>query len=311
MMYSSVPSPNSDGKSCQFPPSQYEQFTPEEYEALFGRLVLYEDDDINQLYQRCPSLGTEDHYPSFTNSICSYIKQAKNCIDEILESKAKPKWYAVVRIDDILTAQDHNQHWKLIARRLRQKKVVALWTREATKANRLHYNFLISYPTSETEMEDAIRFAFGGMKINLKAKRIDQKKILDYVFYVFKGKRKGKIKKGPKDKVGEWSSDMYQYDRLLFKKHSPLRKHDCIGQFYGDRKAVRVRVKTNRKANAERRNEDGYLLDCATKEEIQQAQFLFEYYGRYVGWKKADGILLELVKTRMGKASEPQTRKPT
>lgn len=278
-------------------------FSPEEIEDLFGvGYLLYSQDDgtLGTLFQNEPHFGREDQSPNFTNSIHSYWKRARQCVSECIESGAKPSWYAVVRIDDILTAQEHNRNWTKVARRLRERKLVCLWVRECTKENKLHYNFLISNKQDKTDIEDTLRYAFEGMSFIVWSRPCgevfqDRKCLFNYVF---KAKVGCKVRDG--SNKGEYVSDIYASKRVLFKKNSPLRKHSCIGQFYGgDRKAVKERLKGKAKEYADRRNEEQFIIEQATRAEQEQAEILYGY-GQFVGWKTADQILLSLVETRIG-----------
>jgi len=286
-----------------------ELFSPEEIEDLFGdRLLLYVQDDGN-LYQTEPHFGSKDQEGSFTNSISSYIKQASRCVSECLESQVKPRVYVVVRIDDILTAQDHNQKWKRISRRLRESKIVCLWVRECTRQNKLHYNFLVSSNQSETEIDHAIRYAFEGMRINLGLKPCgdsfeDRKRLFNYVF---KARVECIMWEGPRK--GEPTSDLYAKKRVLFKKNSPLRKHGCIGQFYGDRKSLKEKLRRKAKENSTKRNEERFLLEQATIQEQAQAKYEFQIWQTVPswnkkGWRNANQILLSLVQSRLNETTK-------
>jgi hypothetical protein len=265
--------------------------------------LLYREQNDSLLYQTNPFYGSRDErQKSFTYSVKSYIKAAQKAVNEVMESGVKPLWFAVVRVDDLLTAQQHNDQWKnKISRRLRSKGVVALFTREVTKVGigKLHYNFLVVSPQDGDEAERLLRWAFEGTTINFDIQRCGKtrKDLLYLLNYIFKAKVQGKIEEGPLDKIGEHTSDKYSWVRVLFNRYSPLHKWRTIGKFFPDRKAAKQRVKEHTVAYHSQLEREEILLDQSTIDERKQARELAPY-GEVVN-VSAREILLDLVKTRL------------
>lgn len=265
--------------------------------------LLYREQNDSFLYQTNPFYGSRDEKQrSFTYSVKSYIKAAQKAVNEVMESGVKPLWFAVIRVDDLLTAEQHNAQWRdKISRRLRSKGVVALFTRELIKEGigKLHYNFLVVSPQDGNEVARLLRWAFEGTTINLDIQRCGKKR-KDRLFllnYIFKARVQGRLKKGPLDKKGEYTSDRYSWVRVLFKRYSPLDKWGKIGKFFPDRKAAKQRVKDNNAAYHSQLEREEILLDQSTIDERKQARELATF-GEVVN-VSAREILLDLVKTRL------------
>ena len=107
----------------------------------------------------------------------------------------------------------------------------------------------------------------------------------------------GRLKKGPLDKKGEYTSDRYSWVRVLFKRYSPLDKWGKIGKFFPDRKAAKQRVKDNNAAYNSQLEREEILLDQSTIDERKQARELATF-GEVVN-VSASEILFDLVKTRL------------
>jgi hypothetical protein len=115
-------------------------------------------------------------------------------------------------------------------RSLRDNGIVALWIREPTKSNKVHYHLILRNKISRKELEKSIRAA-------LPQKQPGQKRagwhksirLVNYdwqlAHYVTKAKITGYIK-------GQRVADYYARKRLLFVTGLPFHKVGVIGNFW-------------------------------------------------------------------------------
>jgi hypothetical protein len=116
--------------------------------------------------------------------------------------------------------------WGKVCTALRRKGIVALWVREPTRKNKIHYHLLVSSRQSKAELETTIIAAMPSRKEtpwHKNIKPVDDRWWLAY--YITKAKKSGMFR-------GKVVPDKYMTKRLLFKPNTKLHKHGEIGKFW-------------------------------------------------------------------------------
>jgi hypothetical protein len=136
------------------------------------------------------------------------------------------RWFVTIYVREVMQPKDAATLWAKVCRKLREKGVVALWVREPTKKNKVHYHLIVSSQQSKEDLIAAIESAMPDRQAIDWHKNI---KPVDYrwwlAYYITKAKIRGKFK-------GNIVPDKYATKRLLFKSGTGLDKHGTIGNFW-------------------------------------------------------------------------------
>lgn len=187
---------------------------------------------LPEIFQAKPLFSKPSQFKakSWTETIEGYQYEAKKLTTCILNNRkllGRPySWFVTIYIWDVMPPNEAAKLWTKVCRNLRRLGIIALWVREPTKKNKVHYHLLVSSQQTEKDLLATIEAAMPprsevGWHKNIKA--VDNRWWLP--FYITKAKIKGKFK-------GKTVPDKYASKRLLFQSKTQLRKHGTIGKFW-------------------------------------------------------------------------------
>ena len=181
-----------------------------------------------QIWQADPELG--HRRASGWRTINGYFNEAKQLTKCLLINAKRTKPYpleAVIKFSGDVTPDDHNTVWKMYTKNMRRRGITAVWVREPTRKNRIHYHLILTAPDAIEAAEQALRSScLKGYtdRLELHVKAVEyQRAICEYV-------TKAKVK-GYNDH-GDYVVDKYGHKRLLFADHIKLDKHGSVGPFW-------------------------------------------------------------------------------
>jgi hypothetical protein len=177
---------------------------------------------------------------TWTDTLSGYKYEAKKLVRQIVENdKLNPGRYATATIShlDDLPPETITATWTIITRHLRRSNVAALWVREITRLNKVHYHLLVRLG-SQNDSHDAL-----GLQINKIQQQIKQAAdavkphrlrvqvrpksirgagaVREYTAYMTKARVRGEID-------GKPVKDVYANKRLLFKPKLGMDKYGTI-----------------------------------------------------------------------------------
>lgn len=211
---------------------------------------------------------------SWTETVAGYLNEAQKlttCLIRNRELARNPyTWFLTIYVDVIMQPKAINDWWKKAVRNLKRKGVVAIWIREPTRTNKVHYHLLLRSTHSKDDLEQIIEESLpsrtlGRWHKNLKPVKKRDGRLLRYIT---------KAKTAGKTKSGIYVADLYRRKRLLFKSGLGIRKVGTIGKFwFKSREAIWNDVKAKEKRIAE----------GLAQENIKRlAQFAYELVDGYV-----------------------------
>jgi hypothetical protein len=166
----------------------------------------------------------------WTDTIIGYQHEAKKLTKCILNNRkllGRPySWFVTIYVWPVMPPAEAAALWTKTCRSLRNQGIVALWVREPTRKNKIHYHLIVSSRQSREELVEAIETAMPSRKKTGWHKNIepvDDDPTLAY--YITKAKMRGKVR-------GKVVPDKYASKRLLFKTGTKLHKHRTIGDFW-------------------------------------------------------------------------------
>lgn len=193
---------------------------------------MYSSDLTEEIFQRTPAFSKPSRYKlkSWTDTIEGYLNEAKQLTFCILKNRrllGRPySWFLTIYIRKQMSAKDAAFMWTKACRNLRRHGIIALWVREPTKRNTIHYHLLVQNDVLKRDLEKIIEASMPSRKDTDWHKKImanDDRVWLPY--YITKAKIKGTVR-------GKSVSDKYAPKRLLFKPGLGLRKFGTIGPFW-------------------------------------------------------------------------------
>jgi hypothetical protein len=136
--------------------------------------------------------------------------------------------FLTIYVDVTMQPKAINDWWKKASRNLQRNGVVALWVREPTRTNRVHYHLLLRSIHTKKQLATIIEESlpsrrFGRWHKNIKTVQKKDGRLLQYIT---------KAKTAGVTKSGVYLSDLYRKKRLLFKSSLGIRKHGTIGRFW-------------------------------------------------------------------------------
>lgn len=205
---------------------------------------MYSSEDGGKIYQQRPLFNRLSLYPAkgWTDTITGYINEAKqltHCILRNARLMGRPcAWFVTVGIEIVQTPDEITDLWAKASRNLRRKGIVALWVREPTSSNKVHYHLLIKDPIGEKDLRRVFKESLPNLqKPTPKGRRrgwhMKPQPITDgwrLAFYVTKAKISGRVN-------GQQLADCYAKKRRLFKPNLGIRKYGTIGEFWERPKA--------------------------------------------------------------------------
>lgn len=212
-------------------------------------------DQIDEFFQRTPVFNKPTRFApkSWTESTTSYCAEAKRltaCILRNRRSSGRPiVWFVTIYVWPILHPSEIASLWKKSCRKLKQRGMTAIWVREPTRSNKVHYHILVVAPIDEAELVAAVEAAMPPRKqIGWHKKILAVSNEWWLTNYVTKNKIAGR-------KKGKLLADKHAPKRLLFKTNTKLKKFGAIGDFWVRPKKVLWREI----CEIERRISDGLL----------------------------------------------------
>lgn len=182
----------------------------------------------------------------------SYINEARKLKTLILRNRrlaGEPySWHVTINFEKVQTPDQIRDEWEKVCRKLRESGIAALWIREPTKSNKVHYHLILRTRIDRKKLEKVVKEAMP--KKQPGQKRAGWHKSIKPVtddwqlaHYVTKAKIAGYFK-------GQRVADYYTSKRLLFVTGLRLNKVGEIGGFWvkskikmwGDIKAIEKRI---------------------------------------------------------------------
>lgn len=194
---------------------------------------MYGSSSAEEIFQRHPLLSKPSQFrpKSWTETIEGYLHEAKKLSVCILKNRkllGRPySWFVTLYVWDVMTPKEAAALWSKASRNMRRHGITALWIREPTKKNKIHYHMLVSSQQSEKDLAEVIEASMPSRKVVGWHKSIDaiNERWWWLAFYITKARVKGEYQ-------GRLVPDKYLTKRLLFKPHTKLRKHGTIGPFW-------------------------------------------------------------------------------
>ena len=185
------------------------------------------------LYQTDPPLKTPSMWKNkgWTDSIEGYMREADQLARCLMRNQRympnSYKWAVCIYIHVEMSPSEVKSLWTKAARRLKDEGVVALWVREPTKNNRIHYHLIVNDNIGKKQLADAIERAMPNRADISWHKQIKPIKS-DYNYTRYLGKAKTAERKGGK----VTKRDKWKAKRLLFQKNLGLKKVGCINKSF-------------------------------------------------------------------------------
>jgi len=196
------------------------------------RSAMYYSVKNDEIFQRKPQYSRPSHFQlkSWTDTVQGYCHEAKRLTHCILQNRGlmqRPySWFVTIYIWKTMSPKEATALWSKVCRSLRRQGVVALWVREPSKNNRIHYHLLVSSRISRAELVRAIKAAMPPRKeIGWHQGIRKNNDTIWLAYYLTKAKIRGWRK-------GNYSSDKYAAKRLLFKPGLNIKKYGTIGPFW-------------------------------------------------------------------------------
>lgn len=208
----------------------------------------------DKIFQTTPPWTKTSNFKlkSWTETVQGYLNEAKNLTTCLIRNRELAKrpytLFLTIYVDVTMQPKAINDWWKKAARNLQRKGVVAIWVREPTRTNRVHYHLLLRSIHTKEQLATIIEESLPSRKTgrwhkNIKVVRKRDGRLLRYIT---------KAKTAGETKSGIYLSDLYRRKRLLFKSGLGIRKHGTIGRFWSKSKeAIWEDVKAREKRIAE------------------------------------------------------------
>lgn len=200
-------------------------------------VLVYSSDLKYKIWQDNPVYRRPSQYKpkGWTDSIEGYIHEARKLTTLILRNRklaGEPyTWFGTIVVEAVLPPKDVAALWTRAARSMREAGIVALWVREPSKQNKVHYHLLLRSRHTEAKLRDIVKAAMpqkqvgqkrAGWHMNLKPVTDDEWWL---AHYITKAKIAGRLNGRP-------VSDLYAKKRLLFVSGLPFNKVGEIGAFW-------------------------------------------------------------------------------
>ncbi len=198
--------------------------------------------DDGLIFQRRPTRSKDSHFPAkgWTETIIGYWNEARWLSNAIIKNRKRTgedyTWLITINIMADLSPEEIAHHWKVAADGLRKQGLVALWVREPSKSNRVHYHLMAKNKCLEKEIKAIIEAGMPRRKTVRYRKYVAQiNNQVGYANYITKAKVQERLPDGT-----VINKDKYAPKRLLFKPNVGLRKYGTIGRFWGESSKARL-----------------------------------------------------------------------
>ena len=189
---------------------------------------------------------------SWTDTIQGYLNEAKKLTHCLLENRKLARqpytWFVTIYMDVVMQPKEINDWWKKSVRNLQRKGVIAIWVREPTRTNKVHYHLILRSHHSKDELIRIIEQSLPSRQLGRWHKNVEQIEGSDWrLLHYFT-----KAKCGGYTESGKYVADLYAKKRLLFKSGLGIRKVGTIGPFWVKRREeIWQKVKDTEKRIAE------------------------------------------------------------
>ena len=169
---------------------------------------------------------------SWTDTIEGYLNEAKKLTTLLFLNRKLAKepytWFITIYVDVEMKPKEITAWWKKAVRNLQRKGIVAIWVREPTRTNKVHYHLLLRGDHSKKDLIQIVEESLPSRKLGRWHKNINPIVGSDWriLHYITKAKTRGKTKSGAN------VSDLYVKKRLMFKPRLGIKKVGNIGQFW-------------------------------------------------------------------------------
>lgn len=230
----------------------------------------------DKIYQKKPiwSQPSTHKLKSWTETVEGYLNEAKKLTTCLFRNRKLARepytWFVTIYVDVVMQPKAVNDWWKKAARNLQRKGIVAIWVREPTSTNKVHYHMLLRSRHTQSQLTTIIEESLPSRKLGRWHKNIEPVEGGDWrlLHYITKAKTAGETKSG------KFVTDLYRRKRLLFKPGLGIRKHGTIGAFWvKSKEAIWSDVKAK-----EQRIAEG-LAQANVK---RLAEYAYEFVGGYV-----------------------------
>jgi hypothetical protein len=220
-------------------------------------------DPDNILYQTDPPYSKPSMYKpkGWTDTVAGYIREAKKLTSCILRNQRlmeqSYQWHVTINFETEQMPEEIRKNWSKVCNRLKKSGIVALWVREISRSNRVHYHLIISSRISKAALEKAIEEAMPPREIigwHKRLQRIEEGETWQLAHYITKAQIAGYVNGRPVD-------DYYASKRLLFRPKLGLLKTRHIGKFWVKPKgAIWTDIRENEERIAEGLEQPGVRM---------------------------------------------------
>src|SRR5262245_11009164 len=96
------------------------------------------------IYQISPLLSFPGPFKEkgWTNTLDGYLYEANKLARCIIRNRCHYPWEMSINIEAELTIDEHKKLWAKACRVLKKRGMIALWIREPSATNRIHYHLI-------------------------------------------------------------------------------------------------------------------------------------------------------------------------
>lgn len=201
---------------------------------------MYGSNSDEKIFQEKPVWSVPSRYlpKGWCDTVEGYLREAKKLTTLLIRNrilmKAPYRWFLTVYVDFHQTPQETSAWWNKAKRNLARMGIDALWDREPTRSNKVHYHLLVKNPITEAQLAEIVEASLPPRKLGRWHKSIRAVGKSDWrlLHYIAKAKISGNTK------TGRFITDLYAKKRLLFVKKLKIRKIGTIGNFWAKPKST-------------------------------------------------------------------------
>lgn len=195
--------------------------------------MTYSSSPTAKLYQENPAYSKPSlHKPKgWTDTVLGYQNEANQwalCLLRNRKAMRRPYTWAVhLNLNEHVPVEAISPMWAKVKRKLNDRGIVAFWTIEVNRLNKLHFHLIVKNEISEADLKKAIDESMPPRSEMKWRKRVEPiKNEWRLCHYVVKAKVRGRNKQGIE------LNDLYGKKRLLFHPKMPFKKCGTIGDFW-------------------------------------------------------------------------------
>src|SRR5579872_3288982 len=192
----------------------------------------YGSADDGKIFQPKPTYSKPSRFKpkGWTDTTLGCVHEAKKlamCLLRNRKAMTHPYAWAVhINLSVELPAKTITDLWASACRTLNRRGIVAIWVREPTRSNKVHYHLIVKNAIQKIDLERAIEEAMPNRREVKWRKRIERiKSEWFYSHYIVKARVAGYVK-------CRRVEDLYAKKRRLFKPNLKLKKYGTVGDFW-------------------------------------------------------------------------------